>query len=68
MTKIFEHYVSTLIGIRTINSIKFASYILPIYWFQSIMFLEFVTCHTFVTTRNITKFPCFVFKVTEEYT
>lgn len=62
MKKIFEHYVSTLIGILTINSIKFTSYIPPIYWFQTIMFLEFVT------TRNITKFPCFVFKVEEEYT
>lgn len=62
MKKIFEHYVSTLIGILTINSIKFTSYIPPIYWFQTIMFLEFVT------TRNITKFPCFVFEVEEEYT
>lgn len=32
------------------------------------MLLEFMICHTFVTTKNITKFPCFVFKVEEEYT
>lgn len=25
-------------------------------------------CRTFVTTKNITKFPYFVFKVEEEYT
>lgn len=62
MKKIFQHYVSTLIGILTINPIKFTSYIPPIYWFQSIMLLEFMICHTFVTTKNITKFPCFVFK------
>lgn len=68
MKKIFQHYVSTLIGILTINPIKFTSYIPPIYWFQSIMLLEFMICHTFVTTKNITKFPCFVFKVEEEYT
>lgn len=62
MKKTFERYASTLIGTLTINSIKFTSYIPPIYWFQSIMFLQFVT------TRNITKFPCFVFKVEEECT